>query len=300
MVKAEVLSTDDRFEEIKRLLDSTINEFQTLFESAGGFEDSRVGNGWTPEKITPEVYYLPPRPLTELVNVADARKRSLFRHRVLSFIKPRDQDVLPAERPKLRLIPFWRGRGYHECFYFRGNDYRIDLPPDVIAVEVEGKIRDLLGADLPESPGLATLAKRLLGRRDSSGTKSFRLSDVTELAYMYDEESLFVNAQGKEDLEAEAFFDRALPLRKTTLEELSLRYPGVEIATESITKEELVRRLHALIVRPPAAFSKILSNRFQISQLAQYLMPVYSFAFEWHGQRKNIAVHGYTGGIFQA
>jgi hypothetical protein len=49
------LSTDDRFEEIKRLLDSTINEFQTLFESAGVFEDSRVGNGWIPEKIRPEI-----------------------------------------------------------------------------------------------------------------------------------------------------------------------------------------------------------------------------------------------------
>ena len=56
------MSTDDRFEEIKRLLDSTINEFQSLFESAGGFEDARIGNGWTPDKIKPVIYYLPPKP----------------------------------------------------------------------------------------------------------------------------------------------------------------------------------------------------------------------------------------------
>ena len=294
------MSTDDRFEEIKRLLDSTINEFQTLFESAGGFEDSRVGNGWTPEKINPEIYYLPPRPLTELVKIAESHKRSLFKHRVVSFIKPKDQDVHEAESPKLRLIPFWRIKGYHECFYFRGSDYKIDLPQDVIAVEVEGKIRDLVGMDATNGQGISNLARRFLGRRESSVAKSFRLSDVTELAYMYNEGSLFVNASGKEDLEAEAFFDRTLPLKKSTVEELALNYPGVEIATDSMTKEDLVRRLHALIVKPPTAFSKILSNRFHVSELAQYLMPVYSFDFEWRGQRKSISVHGYTGGIFQA
>ena len=293
------MSTDDRFEEIKRLLDQTINEFQTLFQSAGGFEDSRVGNGWTPESIAPEVYYLPPKPLPELIKIADSRKRSLFKHRVFSFIKPRDQDVRASDRPKLKLIPFWRVRGYHECFYFRGNDYKIDLSQDVVAVEVEGKIRDLVGSEPTEGQGIAHLAKRLLGRKDSTGVKSFRLSDVTELAYKYDEGSLFLNAQGKEDLEAEAFFDRTLPLRKTTLEELTLNYPGVEIATSSITKEDLVRRLHALIVKPPAAFSRILSNRFQVSELAQYLMPIYAFMFEWRGQRRSVSVHGYTGGIFQ-
>jgi hypothetical protein len=293
------LSTDDRFEEIKRLLDSTINEFQTLFESAGGFEDSRVGNGWTPEKITTEIYYLQPKPLPELTKIAESRKRSLFKHRVLSFIKPKDRDVHPAERPKLKLVPFWRVKGYHECFYFRGSDYKIDLPQDVVAVEVEGKIRDLVGVDSTDGQGITNLARRLLGRKESAGTKSFRLSDVTELAYMYDEGSLFVNAHGKEDLEAEAFFDRPLPLKKTTNAELALNYPGVEIATNSMTKEDLVRRLHELIVKPPVAFSKILSNRFQVSELAQFLMPVYSFAFEWHGQRKSLSVHGYTGGIFQ-
>ena len=294
------MSTDDRFEEIKRLLDSTINEFQSLFESAGGFEDARIGNGWTPDKIKPDIYYLPPKPLQELMKIADSRKRSLFKHPILSFIKPNDKDVQAAERPHLKLIPFWRVKGYHECFYFRGNDYKIDLPQDVVAVEVEGKIRDLVGIDTAEGPGITNIARRLLGRKESGGTKSFRLSDVTELAYMYDEGSIFVNAHGKDDLEAEAFFDRSLPLQKTTHEDLAFNYPGVEITSNSITQEELIRRLHALVVKPPTAFTKILSNRFQVSELAQYLMPVYSFVFEWHGQRKSISVHGYTGGIFQA
>ncbi len=293
------MSTDDRFEEIKHLLDSTINEFQTLFESAGGFEDSRVGNGWAPDKLTPEVYCLEPKPLPELLKTAEDRKAALFKNRVLSLLKPKDQDVHAAEPPKLKLIPFWRIHGYHECFYFRGNTYKIDLPQDVVAVEVEGKIRDLVELGSAEGQGISNLAKRLLGRREGSESKSFRLNEITELAHMYDENSLFLNAHGKEDLEAEAFFDRPLPLKKTTYEELLLQYPAVEFETNSMTKEELVAKLHAMVVKPPAAFSKILSNRFQVTQLAQYLMPVYSFIFEWHGQKRALSVHGYTGGIFQ-
>ena len=293
------MSADDRFEEIKRLLDSTINEFQTLFESAGGFEDSRVGNGWNPEKIAPEIYYLQPKPLEELSKIAEARKRSLFKNRVLSFVKPKEQDVLTSVEPRLKLVPFWRIKGYHECFYFRGNSYKIDLPEDVVAVEVEGKIRDLLGQESGDTQSLSNLAKRLLGRKEWAAVKSIRLGDVTELAYMYKEGSIFVDAEGKENLEAEAFFDRNLPLQKMSADQLAKELPGAELGKSSITKEDLVRKLHAMVVKPPSAFSKILSNRYQITQLAEYLMPVYSFIYEWRGQRKELTVHGYTGGIFQ-
>lgn len=293
------MSADDRFEEIKRLLDSTINEFQSLFQSAGGFEDSRVGNGWVPEKIAPEIYCLQPKPLEELVRIAEGRKRSLFKNRILYFLKPKDRDVQAKVEPQLKLVPFWRVKGYHECFYFRGNSYKIDLPDDVVAVEVEGKIRDLLGQETGDSDGFTNLAKRLLGRKGPIGNKSVRLSEVTELAYLYKEGSIFVDAKGKENLEAEAFFDRNLPLQKVSIAELNRDFPNAELGPGSITKEDLIRKLHAIVVRPPTAFSKILSNRFQITQLAQYLMPVYSFIFEWHGQRRELAVHGYTGNIFQ-
>ncbi len=292
------MSADDRFEEIRRLLDSTIDEFQSLFKSAGGFEDSRVGNGWNPEKIVPEFYTVQPKPLEELALIAEGAKRPLFKNRIFSFLKPRDQDVHAPDKPRLKLVPFWQVRGYHECFYFRGNSYKIDLPEDVVAVEVEGKIRDLMGQE-SDSQGLTSLAKRLLGRRDLAGTKSFRLNEVTELAYMYKEGSLFVNAEGKEDLEAEAFFDRKLQLKKASIDDLKKEFPDAELGPSLISKEDLVRKLHSMIVKPPAAFTKILSNRFQITQLAEYLMPVYSFSFEWRRQRKELSVHGYTGNIFR-
>jgi len=293
------LSVDDRFEEIRRLLDSTVSEFQSLFESAGGFEDSRVGNGWNPENVVQEFFYLEPKPLEELTVVAEGRKRSLFGGRMGAFLGPRENEVRLAKRPRLRLIPFWRIKGFHECFYFRGNSYKIELPDDVVAVEVEGRIRDLVGQEPSDSQGLTGLTRRLLGKRDWSGTKHFRLNEVTELAYMYKEGSLFLDADGKEDLEAEAFFDRKVPLQKVSSGELPKRFPGAELVKSSIAGEDLVRKLHAMIVRPPATFSKILSNRFQITELAQYFMPVYYFRFEWQGHQKEVAVHGYTGGVFQ-
>jgi len=293
------LSTDDRFEEIKRLLDSTIDEFQSLFQSAGGFENSRVGNGWNPNTIAPDIYYLQPKPAEEIAKIAESGKRSLFRNRLLTFLKPRENEINLVDKAKLRLVPFWRIRGYHECFYFRGNSYRIDLPEDVVAVEVEGRIRDLVGQDATDSQTLSGITRRLLGKPSLGSNRYFRLNEVTELAYMYRDGSLFLNAEGKEDLEAEAFFDGKVPLQKTTTGGLKEKFSEIEIAESIISKEELVRRLHLMVVKPPATFSKILSNRFQVTELSQYLMPIYHFTFEWKGHRKQLSLHGYTGGILQ-
>jgi hypothetical protein len=293
------MGADDRFEEIRRLLDSTLSEFQSLFESAGGFEDSRVGNGWDPDRIDPKIYFLQPKPSAELLRIAEERKRSLFRNRIFSFLKPLERDVRLLGRPVLKVVPFWMIRGFHECFYFRGSSYKIDLPEDVVAVEGEGKIRELSGKDAGDSVGFTGLTRRLLGRRDAMVTKSFRLNEVTELAYMYKEGSIFLNAEGKEDLEAEAFFEGKLPLEEMTQDQLLQQFPDAKFSPTIISKQELIQRLHADVVRPPSTFSKILSNRFQVTTLAQYLMPVFSFMYECRGQQKELSVHGFTGGIFQ-
>jgi len=120
---------------------------------------------------------------------------------------------------------------------------------------------------------------------------------VTELAYMFKDSSLFVNSDGKEDLEAEAFFESNLPLKKIDLADLNHFFPNAEIMKGSLAKEELIRRLHSLIVKPPATFSKILNNRFQVTELAEFLMPSYIFEFVWKGLSRKLEIHGYTGAI---
>jgi hypothetical protein len=292
------MDADDRFEEIKRLLNSTISEFQSLFQSAGGFEDSRVGNGWDPSSIKIDICCLTPKPLDELIKLADIRKRSLYRNRLFAFMKPREHDVRIMGDPKVRLIPFWMIKGFHECFYFRGSSYTIDVQDDVVAVDLEGKIRELVSQDSGEFAQLTNLPRRLLGMRRRTGEKSIRLNDVTELAYSYKEGSIFLDAEGREDLEAEAFFEGRIPLQRLREEDLSKQFPSSEVGASSVTKEELIRRLHAMIVKPPVAFSKILSNRFQVTDLVQYLVPVYSFDFDWRGQRRSLRLHGFTGAVF--
>jgi hypothetical protein len=286
------LATGDRFEEIRRLLDATVSEFQSLFQSASGFEETRIGNGWAPEKIEPELYYVNPKPIEEVRRIAEGRKRSLFRGGLFSFIGPRDAEV-GSTQSNVLLIPFWRIKGFHECFYFRGNSYRIPLPEDVVAVEIEGKVRDLIGEG-GESQKLGSLTKKLLGIRDSR--KSIRL-EATELAYLYNDQVIFVDADGKEDLEAEAFFESNLPMHKTSNKELSDIFPNAEVAKEAVSKESLVRSLHSKIVKPPAAFTRILSNRFQVTELVKFLMPVYVFEFVWKGQSRKIRIHGFTGAV---
>jgi hypothetical protein len=289
------LTEDDRFEEIRKLLDSTISEFQSLFQSASGFEETRIGNGWSPEKIEVEVYYVQPRPLSDIGRIAEARKRSLFGRR-MAFLRPRVEEIKSSTPPKFCLTPFWRIKGFHECFYFRGNSYRVPLLDDVIAVEVEGRVRDLVSEDASEPKKIANLTKRILGRHDSL-EKSIRLSEVTELAYMFKDSSMFVDSDGKEDLEAEAFFESNVPLRKIDMADLKHVFPDAEIINGSLSREDFVRRLHSLIVKPPTTFSKILNNRFQVTELAEFLMPSFIFEYVWKGLSRKLEVHGYTGAI---
>ena len=286
------LAADDRFEEIRRLLDATISEFQSLFQSASGFEETRIGNGWAPEKIQTELYCVQPKPIDELLRIAEGRKRSLFKSGLFSFLRPSHAEVESPTQSKTLLIPYWRIKGFHECFYFRGNSYRVSVPDDVVAVEIESKVRDLIGEG--ESQKLANFTKKLLGLRDSG--KSIRL-EATELAYAYKDTALFVDAEGKEDLEAEAFFESVLPLQKISNEQLTEAFPNAELGKESVSKESLVRDIHSRVVKPPAAFSKIVSNRFQITELVRFLMPIYVFEFAWRGQSRKVKVHGFTGAI---
>jgi hypothetical protein len=165
-------------------------------------------------------------------------------------------------------------------------------------VEVEGKVRDLVGQGLTDSQKLKNISRRLLGKRDSSA-KKIRLDDVTELAYMYKDGSIFVNAEGREDLEAEAFFEGDLPIQRIGEKELTERYPTAQIITGAVTKDDLVRRLHEMTVKPPVAFSKILTNRFQVTELVEFLMPAYKFKYTWKGHSREFQLHGFTGSLLQ-
>ena len=64
------MSEEDRLVKIKDLLDSTLAEFESVFKSAGTFDQSRVGNGWTPSSIPVQTYAIEAMPLDQAARTA--------------------------------------------------------------------------------------------------------------------------------------------------------------------------------------------------------------------------------------
>lgn len=294
------MDEDERLNEIKRFLEATINEFESLFKSAGGFEDSRIGNGWNPVEVEEGAYVVPPIEAAKAQAIAESRKRSLFENSFLTILGPRRKDIQRLEGVRLRYLPFWKVNGFHECFYFRGSEYSVKVPDDVIAIEVEGKVRDLISEQTRRKLTMDALRRLVSGNSSPRGHKFFRLDGATELAYKFDQASFLVNGAGDEDLEAEDFLSRKPPARKlASIEELRLSQPEAEVVIPALGKEDLVERLHQRIVKPPAAFSKILSNRFEVTDLDLYFVPNYFVRFR-HGIRvRELRIHGATGEVIR-
>ncbi|MEM3060840.1 MAG: hypothetical protein QW265_00330 [Candidatus Bathyarchaeia archaeon] len=137
------MNEEERLDEIKKYLKKVTHEFESLFESAGGFEDSRIGNGWDPSQINESIFAVIPMPLEEAIRSIKFKKRKIFGLGLLKYFKKSEEFEIIG-KPIMRFIPYWAVRGYYECFYFRGNSYRFYIQNDVVAVEVEGKVRNLL------------------------------------------------------------------------------------------------------------------------------------------------------------
>jgi hypothetical protein len=53
------------------------------------------------------------------------------------------------------------------------------------------------------------------------------------------------------------------------------------------------------IVKPPENFSKILSNRFEVSILNLYLVPFYVYRYRYQDKTKEIRINGVTGELYE-
>jgi len=289
------MSEDERLAKIKDLLDSTVAEFEAVFKSAGTFDQSRVGNGWTPSSIPVQTYAIEAMPLNEAAKIAESRKARLFGPvGLMRFRSSRIESVAP---PSLVYFPFWRAKGYHECFYFRGKTYRTTVPDDVIAIQVGGRIKALTSD---------AKAKRTLLRRLTATTRHilfaqiepryFTVENATELAYQYKEGSVLLNWEGKDDLSMEYLLEKKPRMQRLEKREaLESDAIDVKFASLSFTAENAVQALHSKVVRPPAVFNKILTNRYEVTELHLLELPVYLFRFRYSGREKELRVHGVTG-----
>lgn len=288
---------DERLREIKKALNATLGEFHRLLKSSTDFDDARTGNGWNPSAITHHAYIVRPLPVERVLRFAESKKQSLFEVPVLTFIRPKSESIKMIDDLMLKLEPYWRIRGFHECYYFRGRSYEVDVPSDVVAVELEGKVRSLFSSS-KEKKALFSTFKRAIGLDQSSTSKYFRLEDATELAYQYSEVAMIMNQKGQQDLEVEQALAESPPLQAVTeIEKLGMRNLKLLFGEVALSKEAVVAELHKHVVKAPPTFKKILTNRFEVTKLDLIYMPTFSIHYS-HGKTvKQIRIHGYTGEV---
>jgi hypothetical protein len=289
------MSEDERLAKIKDLLDSTLAEFESVFESAGTFDQSRVGNGWTPSSIPVQTYTIDEMPLAQAAKIAESRKTRAFGP--VGWFRLRSGRIQAIGEPTLAFFPFWRVRGYHECFYFRGKTYTATVPDDVIAVQVGRQIRPLTSQAKVSRPSVKRIVARIrrgvLARREP---RYFTLNGATELAYQFAEASVLVNGEGNEDVSMEYLLEKKPQMHKIQKADQPFDSESkTGFVPLSMKAEDAVRLLHSRVVKPPPVFNKILTNRFEVTELSLLELPVYVFRYRYLGREKEIRIHGVTG-----
>jgi len=288
---------DDRIGEIRRYLDATLEEFQRLVEKAGGFDDTRTGSGWHPASVKETLTTVAPQPSSEILEKVKSLRWRALGMALSNFPKARTFKI-EFEQPNLHYRPYWMAKAYHECFFFRGASYRVRTGDDVVAVEVDGRLRNLILRD-PKGSSLLEEFKRRLEKASglmSSGPRFFILDGVTELARKYKETSLYLDAHGRYDRQLERFIRRKPPLQPlSNVEQLQRASKSAEIMPLHETKDSVIRRLTEAVVEPPKTFTRILSNRFEVTDLVLLYLPVYEVKYQYAKKQGIAHVNASTG-----
>ena len=293
------MSEDERLARIKDLLDSTLAEFESVFKSAGTFDQSRVGNGWTPSSIRVQTYMIDPMSLDQARKIAESRKAKAFGP--IGWLRVRPGRTRLVSEPALVFFPFWRVRGYHECFYFRGKTYTATVQDDVIAVQMGGRMLTLTSQLKAERAIMArarSRLKRILTAR--SEPRYFTVDGAIELARQFSDASIIVNGEGEEDVSMEYLLEKKPQMHCMEEDrELNEQKPAVKFAPLALQAEDVVRVLHGKVVKPPPVFNKILTNRFEVTELSLIELPVYVFRYKYLGREKELRIHGVTGELLK-
>jgi hypothetical protein len=293
------MGEEERFQEIKWLLNATIEEFDSFFKSAGGFEDVRVGNGWDPSKVPYFPYLLTPMPASKALEFAEKKKVEIFRS-IFWIIGPKREKIELIGEPKIEFMPMWEIEGYHECFFFRDGAYHLKVKDDVVAIEVEGKLRSLVTeSSSNNNQNLGTSVDEKTGVFTPQRPKYFTIDNVVELAYQSRMGHLYLDEMGAEDRELETLREKHPNLEslseRTDLDDLLKGY-----LREAAEKKKLAfEKLRDKIVKPPENFSKILSNRFDVTRLNLYLIPFYVYRYRYRERIREMRIHGVTGELLE-
>ena len=293
----EPLKEEERIEEIRKYLDATLEEFQRLVDQAGGFDDNRVGNAWHPTEVKETLFTIAPMPPSAIIDKVKSVRWRALGMALSNLPKARTLDIT-FEQPCLLYRPYWIAKAYHECIFFRGASYRVRTEDDVLAVEIDGKLRNLILRDARSASFLREVKDRIERAAGliSKKPREFILDEVTELARKYKEASLHLDSHGRPDRHIKRFFLGNPPLEQiSNVDQIKRNDASVEIMPLHETKETVIKKLTEAVVQPPKTFTKILSNRLEVTSLILLYLPVYRVKYQYAKKEGVVNANGHTG-----
>ena len=174
------------------------------------------------------------------------------------------------------------------------------MKDDVVAIEIEGKLRNLItessaNLDQKASTGPSDEASVIIAPRP----KYFTIGNVVELAYQSRKAHLYLDQTGVEDREFEVLRQKSGKpeslSERTDLDDLLKEYLRDAVEKKKVALE----KLRNLIVKPPESFSKILSNRFEVTVLNLFLVPVYLCRYRYQDKIREMRINGVTGEVLE-
>ncbi len=168
----------------------------------------------------------------------------------------------------------------------------------MLAVEIDGKLRNLILRDtrsasfLGEVKGRIERAAGLISQRP----REFILDGVTELARKYKETSVYLDSHGRSDRHIERFFLRNPPLEQiSSVDQIRRNDSSIRIMPLHEDKENVIKKLTEAVVQSPKTFTKILSNRLEVTSLILLYLPVYMVKYQYAKKEGVVSVNGHTG-----
>jgi hypothetical protein len=255
----------------------------------------KTGNGWDANQVIEQVFKIEPISIKRAIEIAVSANRT-FRER----LRRRQKDFELVGTPLVEFVPIWKVRGFHECYYIRNGSYKVNVKNDVVAVEVEGRSRDLMLERRHSRLIPAAIMDRLLRLSSflSNESKYFVVTDALELAIKESESELVVSGTGhplSTDDEAELTSWKS----KRIFDEgdLTVRGAKTQIREPALSKETLLSQFRERVIRMPDNFKQILSNRLQITELRRIYVPLIRVPLQKGLVPREVIVNGTTGEI---
>lgn len=283
---------------LEEYLASRLQQIGEVSTEKPGIKGLRTGNGWDPNQVVEHVFKIDPISIKRAVEIAVSSDRKT-KERLSNFFKRSPADARLVGTPTVEYVPIWKVKGFHECYYVRTNSYRVNVKDDVVAVEVEGKSRDLI-LERKHSRLIPTaILERLqkLGSFLTNESKYFVMAQALELAMKKTESVLVVTGTGRsltQDEENELTSWRT----KRIFDVGDLKVRGLKVKVrEGISKEVLLSKFQENVVRMPERFKQILSNKLQVTELKRIYVPIIRVPMQKGLVPREVLVNGTTGEI---